>query len=517
MKDLQLKGAIEPASSEPGFYSLLFVTLKVTGDWRPVIDLSRVNRFVQLSHFRMETSLSVLQSLRPRDWMISIDLQDAYLQDPVHPDSRRYLWFCIDEQTFQFRVLCFRLSSASQVFTCVMAPVSSIMHRFRYRILCYLDDWLVLGSSLQEITWARDFLLWLCSELGVPVNLSKISYTCSDSGLPRHDSPVFSNPSSDAESSLSRRRVLLLARAAAQSLAVYVGSHVIAVHSHSRVSSSHAVFATPSQRVGPSVVGGRADLLGRLLPPGSSVVVHCQPSRGRSLPRVAPTPAASLQWRFGHELGCVARRRPPVRLVVSECFDVFDQPPRTPGHVGNPWLPPSPPRPLGVALHRQHDGALLPAEGRGHTLVYPQCGGPSYPSPLQGQRCSSAPPVCTRAPQRPCDPLSRGSQVLGSERTLCMDICWELFCRWPVTVDLFATSLNHWLQVYFSPVADYQAAGIDAMLQSWGHLQAYAFPPFGFIQRVLTKVRQSRNLEVTLVAPFWPLKPWFPDLLELLV
>ena len=112
------------------------------------------------------------------------------------------------------------------------------------------------------------------------------------------------------------------------------------------------------------------------------------------------------------------------------------------------------------------------------------------------------------------DSLSSGSQVLGSKWTLCMDVCVELFHHWPVTVDLFATSLNHQLQVYFSPMADHQTAGIDTMLQSWDHLQAYAFSLFGFIQRVLTKVRQSRNLEVTLVAPFWPLKPWFPDLLR---
>ena len=55
------------------------------------------------------------------------------------------------------------------------------------------------------------------------------------------------------------------------------------------------------------------------------------------------------------------------------------------------------------------------------------------------------------------------------------------------------------------------------MLQSWDRLQAYALTPFRFIQRFLTKVRRSRNLEVTLVAPFWLLRPWFPDLLELLV
>ena len=66
-----------------------------------------------------------------------------------------YLRFCIGPHMFQFRALCFGLSSAPQVFTHVMAPISSVMHRHGYRILRYLDDWLVLGSSLEEIVRAR--------------------------------------------------------------------------------------------------------------------------------------------------------------------------------------------------------------------------------------------------------------------------------------------------------------------------------------------------------------------------
>ena len=175
VKDLLSKGAIEPASPGPGFYSRLFVTPKVTGGWRPIIDLSCLNRFVRLSHFRMETAQSVLQSICHGDWMISLDLQDAYLQVPVHPESRKYLPFCLGDKVYQFWVLCFGLSSAPQVFTRVMAPVSSIMHRFGFRILRYLDDRLVLGSSLLEIERAREFLLALCSELRIQVNLSKSS------------------------------------------------------------------------------------------------------------------------------------------------------------------------------------------------------------------------------------------------------------------------------------------------------------------------------------------------------
>ena len=177
--DLQEKEAIEPASSSPGFYSPLFVTPKVTGGWRPVIDLSRLNCSVDVSHFHMETSQSVLQSLRQGDWLVSLDLQDAYLQVPVHPASRHFLRFCVGESFYQFHSLCFGLSTAPQVLTRVMAPVSSIMHRYGFRILRYLDDWLILGSSFQEIVRARDFLLWLCQELGIRINLAKSSLTLS--------------------------------------------------------------------------------------------------------------------------------------------------------------------------------------------------------------------------------------------------------------------------------------------------------------------------------------------------
>ena len=123
----------------------------------------------------MKTARSVLQSLHPGDWMVSLDLQDAYLQVPVHPASRRYLRFCVGDAVYQFQGLCFVLSSAPQVFTRVMAPVSSIMHCHGFRLLCYLDDWVVLGSTFQDLVRARDFLLWLCRLLGIIVNPSKSS------------------------------------------------------------------------------------------------------------------------------------------------------------------------------------------------------------------------------------------------------------------------------------------------------------------------------------------------------
>ena len=135
----------------------------------------------------------------------------------------------------------------------------------------------------------------------------------------------------------------------------------------------------------------------------------------------------------------------------------------------------------------------------------------------EANRVRLVPQFCSGSPECP-----RGfSQSLLPDSGLRVDALpsgvRELLRLWPAAIDLFATSLLARLPVYFSPVADPQSAGMDAMVQRWDGLQAYAVPPFGLLHRVLSKVRQSRGLELTLVAPFWPQRPWFPDLLELLV
>ena len=170
---LEQKGALEIAPPTPGYYSRVFVVTKATGGWRPIIDLSHLNKFVAGTKFRMETVQSVLSSVRRGDWMVSIDLKDAYLQVPVHPDSRKFLRFVTSRGTFQFKVLCFGLTTAPQVFTRVMAPVASILHAKGVRLLRYLDDWLIQAESKDRCIQARDETLRLCLDLGIKVNFEK--------------------------------------------------------------------------------------------------------------------------------------------------------------------------------------------------------------------------------------------------------------------------------------------------------------------------------------------------------
>ena len=96
------------------------------GIWRLVIDLSHLNEFVQLTWFKMETVASVVLSVREGDFLASLDLKHVYFQIPLHLSSRKLLRFTSERTVYQFRAPCFRLLTASQVFTRVFRSHVSV-------------------------------------------------------------------------------------------------------------------------------------------------------------------------------------------------------------------------------------------------------------------------------------------------------------------------------------------------------------------------------------------------------
>ena len=63
------------------FYSRLFLVEKATGGWRPVIDLSHLNDFVQLTPFKMEQSLRCC-CLSERGFSSFLGSEGCVLSDP---------------------------------------------------------------------------------------------------------------------------------------------------------------------------------------------------------------------------------------------------------------------------------------------------------------------------------------------------------------------------------------------------------------------------------------------------
>ena len=81
--------------------------------------------------------------------MSSIDLSDAYLHVPIHPNLRKYLRFCHRSQVFQVTSLPFG-QATSQAFTMIVKEVKPMALSRRMRLHQYLDDWLIRAQSQEE-------------------------------------------------------------------------------------------------------------------------------------------------------------------------------------------------------------------------------------------------------------------------------------------------------------------------------------------------------------------------------
>ena len=144
-----LKKAITCAEKvhSPGFYSRFFLVPKTHQKWPPVIDLSLLNRYLNVPTFKMETAEVVRHSLRTGEWLISLDIRDAYFHVPIYPGSQKYLRFQTCQGVFQFRALPFGVATAPLEFTMIAKELKLIARSLGLRLHQYLDDWLLRSDS----------------------------------------------------------------------------------------------------------------------------------------------------------------------------------------------------------------------------------------------------------------------------------------------------------------------------------------------------------------------------------
>ena len=138
--------------------------------WRPVIDLSRLNTFLLIERFKVETPESIRASLISGEWVSSIDILGASLHIPIHPNSRNYLRFCHRSQLFQFTSLPFGLATAPQVFAMIVKEVKLMALSRGIRLYQYMDDWLIRAQSQEEVQVNTQTVVDLTQSLGWIIN-----------------------------------------------------------------------------------------------------------------------------------------------------------------------------------------------------------------------------------------------------------------------------------------------------------------------------------------------------------
>ena len=142
LKDLLGKKVIEKSCDKFVFISRLKLVPKPSGEFRLILDVSRLNKYIPPLSFKMP-KLSDLRAILPKGaWLAKIDLKDAYHHVPIRKSFRKFLAFRWGNRVYHFKALPFGLSVAPAVFTGMMNPVHQKLREAGISAIAYLDDWL---------------------------------------------------------------------------------------------------------------------------------------------------------------------------------------------------------------------------------------------------------------------------------------------------------------------------------------------------------------------------------------
>ena len=155
------------------YYSRLFLVTKPDGFFCPIIDIKKLNLFLDIPSLKMETLFSIIAALQPQEWITKIDLKDAYHHILVHVNIHKYFRFVIAGKTYQFHVLLFGLLMAPRKFTKALAPVVQLLSTQGIRVHAYLYDWIIRADSPEQNLQHTQQTIKLLQTLGWTINWKK--------------------------------------------------------------------------------------------------------------------------------------------------------------------------------------------------------------------------------------------------------------------------------------------------------------------------------------------------------
>ena len=516
------KNAVEPVENQNslGFYNRLYLVPKPNNGWRPILDLSTLNTFLNTESFNMETPETIRTSLQAGEWVTSIDFKDAYFHIPIHSQSRKYTCFHLQGRSYQFKALPFGLSTAPMEFTVVAKEVKLMALQKGIRTHQYLDDWLVRASTHDTCLQHTETLVTLCQELGWLVNKEKselvpkqvfnfVGYQFDQKeGKVRPTGERWQTLTDKIRSILSdpvcpvRQFMSLIGLLTATEKQVHLGRlHMRPIQWHLknnwRVPESLEKVIPVPKSLHPPLRWWLEEsnvLLGQPLHPLKHALQMFTDASKEGWGAHLDEHTARGSWSLP------ASHKP---LSAKSSFSSSKR-------VSNPLLQQD-----SNDSYRQHNSGCLYQHRGGDevgitvsptvanpVLVYQTADNPqgtSHPRPAERDR---------QAIQTWPDHSNRMVTSSRSVPSCMLKVA-------PATMDLFATRFNNKLPQFVSPVPDPQAWAVDALSLSWEDLDPYAFPPAAILGKVVEKLQDYPCNRIILIAPGWPNMPWFWDLVAM--
>ncbi|XP_063982734.1 uncharacterized protein LOC135165400 [Diachasmimorpha longicaudata] len=168
---------LEKASWNSGFISPMFLIPKADGKFRQIFNLRCLNEYLDPPKFRLVSHRMVPPFLQTGDYLVKIDLSQAYLHVPIKQSHRRFLCLSFKDQLYNITCLPFGLSTAPVAFSRISNWLANTLRQRGMRVLVYLDDFLLASQSAQELKLQVLEILDFLRSLGWIVNAKKSTVT----------------------------------------------------------------------------------------------------------------------------------------------------------------------------------------------------------------------------------------------------------------------------------------------------------------------------------------------------
>lgn len=517
-------GAIVPCDPTEGqFLSDYFLAKKPDGSNRFILNLKKLNLFVETEHFKLEDLRAVCRLLEPNMFMGSIDLKEAYFLISIHKNYRKFLRFRVNSQVYEFTCLPFGLSSSPLVFTKIMKPVMNSLRLRGFLSVIYLDDILCLGETKSDcwinIQTTFNFLRGLgfiinekksklnperiCKYLGFVINSAQMTIE-----LPRKKKANLINQVCKME-----RKEACSIREFAQFIGLLVAScpgvEYGMIHSKSlEVAKLRALEENNSNfekimKIPKSIKKDLSWWKNNLEPSYKTI-------KSMNFVREIFSDASKTGWgafcngkkAYGHwtskqsELH-INQLELKAALLALKSFanDLTNRE---------------------ILLRIDNTTAMAYINKMGGVKVeYLHTDAEEFWNWCEERRLWVFAEYISSRENKEADTLSRIQNK---------DIEWELadyaFREIQVRfgnpeIDLFASKNNTKCEIYCSWERDPDAFVTNAFTLSWSNLNFYAFPPFGIIAKVLQKIKNDKASGIVVV-PLWSNQIWFPVFMKLL-
>lgn len=520
------KGVLVLSRPEPfDFYSRVFLVQKKDGvKFRMIINLRCIKEKIIYKHFKMSTVETCIALIHPNCYLASIDLRDAYFSVRVNSYFQKCLKFIWRGVHYQFTGMPQGLASAPRYFTKLLKPIMALLQSKGISACNYLDDVFISAPSKQDCVTALHETICTFQQLGFYVNFEKSTLQPST----QLEHLGFNMNSKLMEVSITEDRVQRL---------------------HSRalpLIQGHATIRQVMRFIGTiesCKLGVKLAYLykHRLEADKNAAMASC----GKNFDIVMSVSEAALQdvqWWLSSAKFCPRPIiTPPVYITLytdasNKGWGAVCDGVSTGGH----WSSEEQEMHINaleilavknglLSLCQNLNDVHIEIHSDNITTV-------AYVNDMGGNRSlicndlardiwlwANSQGLWLSAQYIPgeqnCEADSE-SRLLNdrTEWHLCRIIFSKLcsVLNFSPQVDLFASRLNFQVNCYVSWKPDPGAYAVNAFHMNWNNIEAFLFPPFSVIPRVLQKLSTEQG-RALIVVPLWPTQPWFGMLLRMLI